>query len=153
MKKHLQILFMLMVVLSGCKINQEAYNTAYQKLKDKEETIMNTKAKVAMDVPIDIMVNDTSLNYVYEHFNLILGKETDLSDFNVVARSFINRTNARGFYSQMQDKGYPAVLVQNEENMFRIIVGAASSKEDVEIELKNIKTAYPEAYILIRGSN
>ena len=153
MKKHLQILFMLMVLLSGCKINQEAYNTAYQKLKDKEESVMNTKAKVALDVPKDVMANDSTFDYVYESFNLILGKETDLSKFNIVARSFINRTNARGFYSQMQDKGYPAVLVQNEENMFRIIVGAASSKDDAVIELKKIKTVYPEAYILVKATN
>lgn len=150
MKARFQIFLLLLVLLSGCKANQEAYNAAYRKLKEKEESLMDTKARAAMNVPEHAISKDSSFNYSSESFNLILGEDKNLSDFNIVARSFINRTNARGYYSQMLDDGYPAVLVQNEENMFRIIIGSSALKEEAEKKLTEIRKTHPEATIFFR---
>jgi cell division septation protein DedD len=151
MKKFPQILLFLIIILFGCKSNQEAYNTTYRKLKEKEEAMLDANAKIAMNVPKNAVLRDSSNNYMTEKFNLILGKEQDILAYNIVSRSFINRTNARGFYSQMLDKGYPAVLVQNEEMMFRIIIGSFSTKEEAESELSELKESFPEAFILFRA--
>jgi len=150
MKKYPYILFLLMVVFVGCKSNPEAYSNTYRKLKEKEESQFDANAKTAMDVPQSSNSNDTTTGYLSENFNLVLGEKINVSDFNIVARSFINRTNARGYFSQMEDNGYPAVLVQNEEMLFRIIIASFTSREDAENKLKEIKKIYPEAYILMK---
>jgi len=150
MKKYFQLLFLLLVLLSGCKSNPEAYNTTYQRLKAKEETMMDAKSKVAMDVPKNVSSGDSSSGFVAERLTLILGKESNLLIYCIVAKSFINRTNARSYYSRVLEKGYPAVLVQNEEMMFRIIIASSQIKDDAENKLKDFKASFPEAYILVR---
>jgi Sporulation related domain. len=150
MKKYPHIILLLLIVFTGCKSNQEAYSTAYKRLKEKEEELMDAKAKTAMDVPKDTMSKDSTAAYQSERFTLILGDEPAISIYNIVSRSFINRTNAKGFFNQMKESGYPAALVQNEQMMFRIIIGAFEKKEEAEHELAQIRQSYPEAYILLR---
>lgn len=150
MKKYFQLLFLLLILLSGCKSNPEAYNTTYQRLKVKEEAMMDAKARVAMDVPKNVSPGDSSAGYAAERLTLILGEELNLAVYGVVAKSFINRTNARGYYNRVLEKGYPAVLVQNEDMMFRIIVASFQTKEEAENKLKDFKASFPEAYILVR---
>jgi len=150
MKNNFYILVLFMIILAGCKSNPEVYNTTYRKLKDKEEAMMDANAKTAMKVPKSVFTNDSTGSYLTEKLNLILGNEVNFSTYNIVARSFINRTNARGYYSQMVDNGFPAALVQNEDMMYRIIIASFLSMEDAQNRLKEISKAYPEAYILIR---
>jgi cell division protein FtsN len=148
--KKISLLFLLALVLfTGCKSNQEAYNLAFRNLKDKEEA-MATNARTAMDVPKNTTTSDSAGVYQSEQFTLVMGRTENLSEYNIVARSFINRTNARGFYTQMADKGYNAALVQNEEMMYRIIIASYINKEEAEKNLKDIQATYPEAYILIK---
>ena len=111
---------------------------------------MDANAKTAMNVPKNAYSRDTTDSNPIEKLNLILGKEENVSAYNIVARSFINRTNARGYYSQMVDKGFPAALVQNEDLMYRIVISSYLSMDDAVYKLKEISKAYPEAYILIR---
>lgn len=142
---------MLAIVLfTACKSNQEAYNATFRKFKEKEDAMVDSNAKTTMNVPKSALSTDSTSIYQPEKFNLILGNELDLLDYNIVARSFINRTNARGFYSQMVDKGYKSVLVQNEDMMYRIIIASFSAKEEAETHLKEIKNTYPEAFIVLR---
>ena len=142
---------MLAIVLfTACKSNQEAYNATFRKFKEKEDAMVDSNAKTTMNVPKSALSKDSTSIYQSERFNLILGNELDLLDYNIVARSFINRTNARGFYGQMAEKGYKSVLVQNEDMMYRIIIASFSSKEEAETHLKEIKNTYPEAFIVQR---
>lgn len=141
---------MLLLFFAGCKSNQEVYNTTYRKLKDKEEAMIDAKAKTAMNVPKDTMSKDSTNKYLFEIFSLILGDEQNISAYNIVAKSFINKTNAKSFYSRMKENGYPAVLVQNEDRMFRIIIASFSTKAEAENNLKEINKYYPGATIVRR---
>lgn len=150
MKKYSYILFLLLVVFLGCKSNPEAYSNTYRKLKEKEESQLDVNARTAMDVPQSPNSNETSTGYLYEKFNLVLGEKVNVSDYNIVARSFINRTNARGYLSQMVENGYPAVLVQNQDMLYRIVVAAFTTKEEAENKLKELRMIYQEAFILVK---
>jgi len=150
MKKYTYIVFILLVVFVSCKSNPEAYSNTYRKLKEKEESQMDANAKTAMDVPQNSYSNDSTTGYPSEQITLILGETLNVSNYNIVARSFINKTNARGYFSQMVENGYPAALVQNDDMMFRIIIASFTSMEEAEKKLKEIKKNYPEAYILVK---
>lgn len=149
MKRYLQILFALSVVLSGCKSNPEAYNATYKKLKEQERINSETKAdaRTPMDVPKDFMSGD-SVTHVSEAFTLIVGQEKNISAFNIVAKSFINQTNAKDYHLRLVKEGYPAVLVQNRMSIFRIIVASCVSEDEAIKKLDAFKKTFPKAWIL-----
>ncbi|MDP4278549.1 MAG: hypothetical protein Q8914_13060, partial [Bacteroidota bacterium] len=108
----------LMVILAGCKSNEKAYNEAFQKLKEKnEENTLAERAKTATAMSNEAVVQrmDAKNSETAEVVSILEGKEKDLSVYNIVIKSFINRTNAYSLYSRMKDAGYPAVLAQNKD--------------------------------------
>lgn len=152
MKRYLQILFVILVLFSGCKSNQEAYNATYNKFKELERRnkVTNINAITPMDVPREITSRDSAYAHVAEKFNVIVGQKTNISTYNIVAKSFINQTNAKSYQSRLVDDGYPAVLVQNENLIFRIVVASFQSKEEADKKLDFLKKTFPEAWILTR---
>lgn len=150
MRKYVVFILLGLIVLPACKSNLEAYNLAYQKLKDREDARLNTRAKTTMTVHLDSLSNDSSAVYRTENLTLLLGDENDFLDYNVVARTFINRTNARGYYSQMKDDGYPALLVQNQDQLYRIIIASFSTPELAEGKKVELKEKFPEISIVFR---
>lgn len=150
MRAFVVFILLGLIVLPACKSNLEAYNLAYQKLKDKEDARLNTRAKTTMTVHLDSLSNDSSAVYRTENLTLLLGDESDFLDYNVVARTFINRTNARGYYSQMKDDGYPALLVQNQDQLYRIIIASFSTPELAEGKKVELKEKFPEISIVFR---
>jgi hypothetical protein len=150
MKKYIVFILLGMMVLPACKSNLEAYNMAYQKLKEKEESQVNSRAKTTMSVHLDSTVNDSSVVYRTENLTLLLGVEKNFKDYNVVARTFINRTNARGYYEQMKEDGFPALLVQNQDQLYRIIVASFPTPELAEGKKAELKPKFPDISIVFR---
>ncbi|HET9570007.1 MAG TPA: SPOR domain-containing protein [Bacteroidales bacterium] len=150
MRKYVVIILLGIMVLPACKSNLEAYNIAYQKLKEKEVSQMNSRAKTTMEVHLDSLSNDSSVIYRTENLTLLLGKENLLMEYNVVAKTFINRTNARGYYDQMKEDGYPALLVQNQDQLYRIIIASFSTPELAEVKKAELKEKFPEINIVVR---
>jgi len=128
----------------------EAYNRAYQRLKDKEEVQVNTRAKTTMSVHLDSLSNDSTTVYKSEDLTLLLGNAVNFNDFNLVAKTFINRTNAKGFYEQMKEDKYPALLVQNQDQLYRIIIASYSTPEQAEARKAELKTLFSELSIVFR---
>ncbi|MDP4277931.1 MAG: SPOR domain-containing protein, partial [Bacteroidota bacterium] len=81
---------------------------------------------------------------------ILEGKEKDLSVYNIVIKSFINRTNAYSLYSRMKDAGYPAVLAQNKDRMYRIIIESCKYQVDANRFLEEARKSWPDAWILVR---
>jgi len=150
MRKYVVFILLGLILLPACKSNLEAYNMAYQKLKDKQEAQVNTRAKTTMTVHLDSLSKDSSTIYRTENLTLLLGNEKVFLDFNVVAKTFINRTNARGYYEQMKEDKYPALLVQNQDQLYRIIVASFPTPELAEGRKAELKEKFPEISIVFR---
>jgi hypothetical protein len=150
MRKYIVIILLVIMVLPACKSNLEAYNMAYQKLKDKEEAQVNSRAKTTMSVHLDSTSNDSTVVYKTENLTLLLGSDKNFLEYNVVAKTFINRTNARGYYEQMKEDGFPALLVQNQDQLYRIIVASFPTPELAEGKKAEWKVKFPEASIVFR---
>lgn len=139
------------LLLFGCKSNKEMYNSVFQTMKEKSEKNVAENNKTAMNIPDNAFIQskDTTDRIIAERVTIVLGDKSNLSDFNVVAGSFINRTNARSFYSRMkEDENLPAVLVQNEDLMYRIIIASFKTEKEAIDNLAIRKKAYPQAWIL-----
>jgi len=150
MRKYVVFILLGLIVLSACKSNLEAYNMAYQKLKDKEEAKVNSRAKTTMTVHLDSLSTDSSAVYRTENLTLLLGNATNFLDYNLVAKTFINRTNARGYYEQMKEDRYPALLVQNQDQLYRIVVASFPTPELAEGKKTELKEKFPEISIVFR---
>jgi|SRR5665647_4542 len=150
MRKYVVFILLGLILLPACKSNLEAYNMAYQKLKDKQEAQVNTRAKTTMTVHLDSLSKDSSAIYRTENLTLLLGNEKVFLDYNVVAKTFINRTNARGYYEQMKEDKYPALLVQNLDQLYRIIVASFPTPELAEGRKAELKEKFPEISIVFR---
>ena len=150
MRKYVVFILLGLILLPACKSNLEAYNMAYQKLKDKQEAQVNTRAKTTMTIHLDSLSKDSSAIYRTENLTLLLGNEKVFLDYNVVAKTFINRTNARGYYEQMKEDKYPALLVQNQDQLYRIIVASFPTPELAEVRKAELKEKFPEISVVFR---
>lgn len=153
---HLIALLFLAIAGSSCKTHPEAFKLAHQTLRDKsEEKQLEQRSQTAttMSSTIEQQLNDTTRVQPAEEWTVILGKASNLNQYNVVAGSFINRTNARSFYARMQeDEGYPAVLIQNESLMYRIIVASYSDRDQALNSLSILRRQLPDAVIILQNS-
>lgn len=152
MKKFVVFILLGLMILPACKSNLEAYNRTYQRLKDKEEAKVNSRAKTTMTVHLDSLAASTDSTAVYrtENLTLLLGNEKLFQDYNLVAKTFINRTNARGYYEQMKEDKYPALLVQNQDQLYRIILASFPTPEQAEVKKAELTEKFPEISIVFR---
>lgn len=150
MRKFVVYLLLGLIILPACKSNLEAYNMAYQKLKDKQDAQLNSRAKTTMSVKLDSATIDSTATYRSEELTLLLGNEKNFLDYNVVARTFINRTNARGFYEQAKEDHFPALLVQNQDLLYRIIVASFPTPDLAEQKKTELKVLFPEISIVFK---
>ena len=141
-------LLILMPLFIACKSNQEVYNATYERAKAKQEAIEATQADQNNTENIEV-VEKSSVKEASESIDII-GTASD-GNYGVVVGSFINRTNAESLMKRMQDAGYKnAVLGQNEKLMYRVIVAFYTSKADAQAKVKDLKSEFPDAWILIK---
>ena len=134
------------MLFMGCKSNKEAYNAAYERAKAKQEAQQTTAP--AQKETIEV-VEKSDVKEASESIQIIAGVAN--GTYGVVIGSFINRTNAENLQKRMIDEGLPqTVLAQNEKLMFRVIVAFYNNKPDAQEMVKNLKSKFPDAWILIK---
>lgn len=149
--KRLCLLLVLLgaVALTSCKSNLEAYTSAFQKLKGREEAQKVEATKTEVEVAIDSTARDSTILYSMEDWKLILGKPENIALFNVVTGTFMNKTNAGSFYERMKSENFPAALVQNQDLLYRIVVASFATAEAAEQKKTELLSAFPKAQIVL----
>jgi hypothetical protein len=138
-------------LLAGCKMNEKAYQTTYQRFKQKEKSTWDDRANTVVQANEETLIRrHTGTSEKMEVVDLVKGKPELLSTYNVVIKSFINQTNAASLYQRMLKAGYPAALVKNKEMMYHIIIGSSSNKAQADTLLEKVKSDWPDAWILVR---
>ena len=105
--------FALLFTLGSCKSKESAYKSVYEKAQQRP-TVEETSTP-PVSAATDVRVQK-------ERVTTIEG--SGLRRFSVVIGSFINKTNASSLKEIMQNQGYPAILVQNQQDMYRVIVSS-----------------------------
>ena len=83
---------------------------------------------------------ESSASSTRERVRVIDGGE--LRNFSVVIGSFGVKTNADGLKARMAAEGFKVVLVQNERDMYRVVVASFDEKYDAANERDRIKVKY-----------
>ena len=139
MKKVVQIslaLFCLVFFVASCKPKQSAYKSVYEAAKEREmqETSTESTHTVVKDAgtlsPIEVSVRKEKVTPVYHT------DAAGLKSFNVVIASLSVKLNAESLKTRMENEGYPVILAQNEQGMYRVIVASYDDRQSA-VEKRN----------------
>lgn len=153
MKKVLYLVMALLLAgaFTSCKPKQSAYKAVMERAQQRE--IANAANETPKDEIIPVTVDETDVRP--EKVTAARGEDANnLKRYSVVIGSFQNETNARSLRNRMQDQGYNAILAQNEQGMYRVIVTSFDEKIDAVRSRESIKSMFApqfqDAWILER---
>jgi cell division septation protein DedD len=172
MKKYTMICAALCAALmfTGCKSSESAYKQAYLKakqqeeLQQKQEAEAQAKAQQAAQeqennvvVPMEEKpVNETQV--VDNADNVPVRQETvsvvagaGLKNFSVVVGSFSLKANAAGLQQTLNNQGYNAQVVVNNQvspAMYRVVATTFDSKSEAAASRNALQEKYPGAWLL-----
>lgn len=144
MKKVVQIsfaVFCLVFFASSCKPKQSAYKSVYEAAKEREmqeaSDESNTVVKPAGTLsPVEVSVRKEKVEPVYHT------DAAGLKSFNVVIASLSVKLNAESLKSRMENEGYPVILAQNEQGMYRVIVASYDDRASAANKRNEIYQKY-----------
>ena len=122
--------------LGACKPKQSAYKAAYDTATEKKVEAEPQEEAAPAPRPRQ----ESSANATRERVRVIDGGE--LRNFSVVIGSFGVKANAEGLKARMAAEGFRVVLVQNERDMYRVIVASFDEKFDAANERDRVKAKY-----------
>lgn len=137
--------FALLFTLGSCKSKESAYKAAYERAKQKE--MQESGALGVVPAP--------STNYsdaTVQRERVVAIDGSSLKRYSVVIGSFVSKTNASSLKDRMRNQGYQSILVQNAQDMYRVIVytfddkaSAASSRDELK---RHYYPDFQDAWIL-----
>jgi len=128
--------FTLLFTLGSCKSKESAYKSVYEKAQQRQIDAV-TPAPAPKPAPAP-STDDVTVRK--EKVTAIEG--SGLKRFNVVVGSFINKTNASSLKERMQDQGYQAILAQNQQDMYRVIIASFDDRASAAAERDKLKYEY-----------
>ncbi len=125
--------FALLFTLGSCKSKESAYKSVYEKAQQRP---------VDEVTPVSKPTPTPSTNVTTQKERVTTIEGSGLKRFSVVVGSFINKTNASSLKERMHDQGYQAILVQNQQDMYRVIVASFDDKASAAAARDTLKYQY-----------
>ena len=134
--------FACLFVLGSCKTKESSYKTVKEKAVQKPP-FENSAPVVTVPTSSDVRVQKEKVTTI---------EGSGLKRFSVVIGSFINKTNASSLKERMQDQGYQAILVQNQQDMYRVIISSFDDRSSAisarDVLKYEYKPDFQDAWIL-----
>ncbi len=150
MKKVVYLFAMVALCSSmvGCKSKQSAYRAAYERALPKETPTTNPITEIEEEpVLVTPSAKHDGAAVTTEKVTAVdPAKAAQLKKYSVVIGSFINKTNATALMSAIIDLCFPAMLAQNQQGMYRVLVASFPLKADAAQERDMIKAKYAPQY-------
>ncbi len=144
----------LSLSFTSCKPKQSAYHAAYERAQQRQIAQQAAAEDEVRPMPAPVAAEDASVRE--EKVTPTDGADANgLKAYSVVIGSFQNITNARSLRERMLGEGFPAILAQNEEGMYRVIVTSFDTKSEAVTSRESIKSRFAplfsDAWILMRA--
>jgi len=158
MKKNILISIFVagcVLLMGSCKSKTSAYQQAYEKAQDKTVGYPVVNDDVVVYSPPPVVNDDATVSTQSERISAVeSGDMSELKRYSVIIYSFKNKTNANAAKDEMVKHGYRAILAQNENGMYRVVVASFDDKASAVAKRNEIKTKYAprfnDAWILER---
>ena len=151
MKKILGMFLMAAIVLAGstsCKSKQKVTEISGANVEATAKT--NTAATTASTTATAASETEKTRN---EKFSLAEG-ETNIAAFNskyhVVVGSFSIQQNAKNLQRTLNSEGNNALVVVNEQGMFRVLIASFNEYTQARERINQINTRFPDAWVLVQ---
>ena len=151
MKKILEMFLMAAIVLAGstsCKSKQKVTEISGANVEATAKT--NTAATTASTTATAATETEKTRN---EKFSLAEG-ETNIAAFNskyhVVVGSFSIQQNAKNLQRTLNSEGNNALVVVNEQGMFRVLIASFNEYTQARERINQINTRFPDAWVLVQ---
>lgn len=151
MKKILGMFLMAAIVLTGstsCKSKQKVTEISGANVEATAKT--NTAAATASTTATAATETEKTRN---EKFSMAEG-ETNTAAFNskyhVVVGSFSIQQNAKNLQRTLNSEGNNALVVVNEQGMFRVLIASFNEYTQARERINQINTRFPDAWVLVQ---
>ena len=151
MKKILGMFLMAAIVLTGstsCKSKQKVTEISGANVEATAKT--NTAAATASTTATAATETEKTRN---EKFSMAEG-ETNTAAFNskyhVVVGSFSIQQNAKNLQRALNSEGNNALVVVNEQGMFRVLIASFNEYTQARERINQINTSFPDAWVLVQ---
>ena len=154
------------MLFTGCKSSESAYKQAYLKAKQQEELQQKqeTEAQAAVQeqennvvVPMEeksatetqVVDNADNVPVRQEAVSVVAGN--GLKNFSVVVGSFSLKANAEGLQQTLNNQGYQAQVVVNNQvtpAMYRVVATTFDTKGEAAASRNALQEKYPGAWLL-----
>jgi len=134
--------FTLLFTLNSCKSKESAYKQVYERAQQRpiEDPAPVTVYKPAPSPSPSPSKTQSNVNSRRESLTTIEG--SGLKRFSIVVGSFIERSNASALKENMASQGYNAILVQNRQEMYRVIVASYDDRQSAVKARDQLKRDY-----------
>ena len=152
------------LMFTGCKSSESAYKQAYLKAKQQEEQQQkqeNSAQEAAQENNVVVPLEEkpvTNTQVVDNADNVPVRQETvsvvagaGLKNFSVVVGSFSLRANAEGLQQTLNNQGYNARVVVNNQvspAMYRVGATTFDTKGEAAASRNALQEKYPGAWLL-----
>ena len=151
MKKILGMFLMAAIVLAcstSCKSKQKVTEISGANVEATAKT--NTAAATASTTATAATETEKTRN---EKFSMAEG-ETNTAAFNskyhVVVGSFSIQQNAKNLQRALNSEGNNALVVVNEQGMFRVLIASFNEYTQARERINQINTRFPDAWVLVQ---
>ena len=79
-----------------------------------------------------------------EKINAVDGNDALLKSYNVIVGSFRQRLNAQSLCERLRADGYPAVLAQNAQGMYRVVACSFDDRATAVQAREGLQAKYPQ---------
>ena len=152
------------MLFTGCKSSESAYKQAYLKAKQQEELQQKQEAEAQaaknennVVVPMEekavnqtkVVDNADNVPVRQETVSVIAG--AGLKNFSVVVGSFSLKANAEGLQQTLNNQGYNAQVVVNNQvspAMYRVVATTFDTKGEAAASRNALQEKFPGAWLL-----
>ena len=151
MNKTIRLFLALAVVAvasTACKSKQKV-----AEINGANITVGSTNGSTTTVTPAQVTEPVVSENEVTRNESFTLS-EGDASAFNskyhVVVGSFKGQTNAKGLQSTLNSEGNKALVVINEQGMYRVIIASYNEYSQAKSRIAQIQERFADAWVLVQ---
>lgn len=150
MNKSISVFMALVLtafVVTSCKSKQKVTEITGANLPATTTVVTPTPSTVQTVQP-QSNENEVTRN---ESFTLTDGDATAMNmKYHVVVGSFKNQANAKGLKATLQNEGNKALVVQNDQGWYRVLIASYNEYGQAKSYISNIKGRFADAWVLVQ---
>ncbi len=137
------------LAVTSCKTQESEYKKQYEKAKaeaDRAAAEANKPVEIISDAPIVVKETATTTvtTPVVRQERVTVQGNSTLKEFSVVVGAYSVQVNADAETTRLKTAGYPAFQVQNEQKLYRVVIGTFDTKEAAAVARDAFKAKYPD---------